>query len=198
MTIAALRRAHGRPGVGGRRTAGGPLALVPVGRRTRRVLAPLLAERTKEELSRTFWDLRIPFQPIHSIDEIASSEHLEARDFWVDVDHPVAGRYRALGAPYRLSATPWRLERPAPRLGEHNDEVAAEVAPPAPASAAATTTTEATCRCRGCACSTTGTSGRARCWARCLRTSRRGDQGARAGPHLGHRHGRSLRHEHAG
>ncbi len=106
---------------------------------------PWLAERTKEELSRTFWDLRIPFQPIHSIDEIASSEHLEARDFWVDVDHPVAGRYRALGAPYRLSATPWRLERPAPRLGEHNDEVAAEVAPPAPASAAAaTTTTEAT------------------------------------------------------
>ena len=27
------------------------------------------------------------------------------------------------GAPYRLSETPWRLARPAPRVGEHNDEV---------------------------------------------------------------------------
>ncbi len=106
---------------------------------------PWLAERTKDELSRTFWDLRIPFQPIHSIDEIAASEHLEARDFWVDVEHPAAGRYRTLGAPYRLSETPWQLERPAPRPGEHNEEVAAEVAQPAPApTVASAATAEAT------------------------------------------------------
>jgi crotonobetainyl-CoA:carnitine CoA-transferase CaiB-like acyl-CoA transferase len=29
----------------------------------------------------------------------------------------------APGAPYRLSETPWRIQRPAPRLGEHNAEV---------------------------------------------------------------------------
>jgi benzylsuccinate CoA-transferase BbsE subunit len=29
------------------------------------------------------------------------------------------------GAPYRLSATPWRLRAPAPTLGQHTDEVLA-------------------------------------------------------------------------
>ena len=27
------------------------------------------------------------------------------------------------GAPYKLSATPWAIRRPAPRLGEHTEEV---------------------------------------------------------------------------
>jgi benzylsuccinate CoA-transferase BbsE subunit len=27
------------------------------------------------------------------------------------------------GAPFRLSRTPWRLQRRAPQLGEHNDEI---------------------------------------------------------------------------
>jgi benzylsuccinate CoA-transferase BbsE subunit len=30
------------------------------------------------------------------------------------------------GAPYQFSATPWELRRPAPKLGEHTDEVLAE------------------------------------------------------------------------
>ena len=40
----------------------------------------------------------------------------------------MAGRtLRMPGAPYQLSATPWRMQRPAPRLGEHNAEVWAEL-----------------------------------------------------------------------
>jgi benzylsuccinate CoA-transferase BbsE subunit len=31
------------------------------------------------------------------------------------------------GAPYQFSATPWRISRPAPRLGEHNREILAEI-----------------------------------------------------------------------
>jgi crotonobetainyl-CoA:carnitine CoA-transferase CaiB-like acyl-CoA transferase len=27
------------------------------------------------------------------------------------------------GAPYRFSQTPWAMRRPAPRLGEHNEEI---------------------------------------------------------------------------
>ena len=92
---------------------------------------PWLAERSKAELARTFAEHRLPFQPIHTIDEVVASEHLEARGFWIETEHPDAGRYRTLGAPYKLSATPWRLERPAPRLGEHNDEVTADTATPA-------------------------------------------------------------------
>jgi crotonobetainyl-CoA:carnitine CoA-transferase CaiB-like acyl-CoA transferase len=27
------------------------------------------------------------------------------------------------GAPYRFTQTPWRIERPAPMLGQHNQEI---------------------------------------------------------------------------
>jgi crotonobetainyl-CoA:carnitine CoA-transferase CaiB-like acyl-CoA transferase len=93
---------------------------------------PWLAERTKAELAETFAENRLPFQPVNTVEEIASSEQLKARDFWVDAEHPDAGAYRTLGAPYRLSETPWRLDRPAPRLGEHTAVIAKQGAWGAP------------------------------------------------------------------
>ena len=85
---------------------------------------PWLAERTKAELTKTFAENRLPFHAVQTIDEIVSADHLEARDFWVETEHPEVGAYRTLGAPFRLTETPWRIERPAPRLGEHNDDLA--------------------------------------------------------------------------
>ena len=41
-------------------------------------------------------------------------------------EHPVAGRVETLGLPVKFSATPGGIERPAPRLGEHNREVLGE------------------------------------------------------------------------
>jgi crotonobetainyl-CoA:carnitine CoA-transferase CaiB-like acyl-CoA transferase len=43
------------------------------------------------------------------------------------VDHPVAGRYREIPPPVRMSATPANVRRPAPLLGQHGREVLAEV-----------------------------------------------------------------------
>jgi crotonobetainyl-CoA:carnitine CoA-transferase CaiB-like acyl-CoA transferase len=49
---------------------------------------------------------------------------LEARDFFVEVEHPDLGRsFLDAGAPYRLSETPWRLRTRAPLLGEHNEAI---------------------------------------------------------------------------
>jgi crotonobetainyl-CoA:carnitine CoA-transferase CaiB-like acyl-CoA transferase len=41
----------------------------------------------------------------------------------VDVDHPQAGRTHALGCPIHFSATPTRVDRAAPLLGEHTRDV---------------------------------------------------------------------------
>ena len=53
---------------------------------------------------------------------------LEAREDYQEIEHPELGEaLRYPGPPYRLSETPWRIERRAPRLGEHTHEVLGEV-----------------------------------------------------------------------
>ena len=41
----------------------------------------------------------------------------------MDIDHPKAGKLKYPSAPYRFSQTPWAAARPAPLLGQHNQEV---------------------------------------------------------------------------
>jgi benzylsuccinate CoA-transferase BbsE subunit len=67
---------------------------------------------------------RIPLSPVATAADVAGNRQLRARGFIEKMFHPPSGRAIELpGAPYRLSATPWRLTRPPPRLGEHNAEV---------------------------------------------------------------------------
>ena len=89
---------------------------------------PWMRERTKAELWKQFSENRISFQPVHSIGEVAESEHLRAREFWTQAKHPsFEDPVPLLGAPYKLSASPWRIRRPAPMLGEHTSELISEV-----------------------------------------------------------------------
>lgn len=61
---------------------------------------------------------------IYAPEEAFEDEHFKARGFQTPVTHEDLGRsFRYPGAPYRLTATPWRISRRAPRLGEHNAEV---------------------------------------------------------------------------
>ncbi len=67
---------------------------------------------------------RIPFAPVSTMGDLLASPHLKARGFFAVLDAggtPVT----VPGAPYRLSATPWAIRRPAPRLGEHTAEILA-------------------------------------------------------------------------
>lgn len=65
----------------------------------------------------------LAFTPLNDAAAVASDPHLAARGYFVDVDHPDGARLRYPGAPYRHAATPWRIARTAPRLGEHNAEI---------------------------------------------------------------------------
>jgi crotonobetainyl-CoA:carnitine CoA-transferase CaiB-like acyl-CoA transferase len=66
---------------------------------------------------------RLCFAPVLTMAGLARQEQLQARDFFVDVSHPRAGTLPHLGAPYQLHDPWWKIRRPAPLLGEHNDEV---------------------------------------------------------------------------
>jgi crotonobetainyl-CoA:carnitine CoA-transferase CaiB-like acyl-CoA transferase len=65
----------------------------------------------------------IAFTPVNGAVAVVRDAHLAARQFFTEVDHPELGTLRHPGAPYKHTVTPWRIARPAPRIGEHNEEV---------------------------------------------------------------------------
>ena len=78
---------------------------------------------TKEELWNSPQSTVFPIGPIRRMDEVANSAQLRARGFFVEIEHPEAGKLKYPSAPYQLSRTPWQARRPAPLLGQHNEEV---------------------------------------------------------------------------
>jgi crotonobetainyl-CoA:carnitine CoA-transferase CaiB-like acyl-CoA transferase len=73
-------------------------------------------------------ELRIACTYTVNVAELVAEPHMKARDWFVEVEHPVAGRLTHPGFPYKLSETPCRLTRAAPALGEHNSEILGEPA----------------------------------------------------------------------
>ena len=65
----------------------------------------------------------VPIAPILSIADFYNSPHTKAREYFVEVDHPVAGKADYPGPPYKWTETPAVIRHPAPCLGEHNEEV---------------------------------------------------------------------------
>ncbi len=65
----------------------------------------------------------VPIAPIMKVSDFYNSPHTKAREFFVEVDHPVAGKADYPGPPYRWTETPAAIQRPAPCLGEHNEEI---------------------------------------------------------------------------
>jgi len=64
---------------------------------------------------------------VQGASDLLACEHLAARGFFVDVDHPDTGPHRFPGEVARLSSTPFKVRRRSPRLGEHSDEVLRDV-----------------------------------------------------------------------
>jgi crotonobetainyl-CoA:carnitine CoA-transferase CaiB-like acyl-CoA transferase len=81
-------------------------------------------EQSVVELYQAAQRRRIPFAPVSTMGDLLASDHLKTRGFFAVIDQPgMAEPLKVPGAPYRLSHTPWSLRRPAPRLGEHNEEI---------------------------------------------------------------------------
>ena len=59
----------------------------------------------------------VPCAPIAGFDEVFTDEHLAARDFFWDADHPDLGAVRQIGSPMRFSRTPTRRSGAGPDLG---------------------------------------------------------------------------------
>jgi crotonobetainyl-CoA:carnitine CoA-transferase CaiB-like acyl-CoA transferase len=90
-----------------------------------------LAGATTAEWVARFEAASLAGGPIYELDEVFDDPQVRHLGLLAEVEQPTyeahGGRVRMLGFPFRASATPPAIRRPAPLLGEHTAEVLAEV-----------------------------------------------------------------------
>jgi crotonobetainyl-CoA:carnitine CoA-transferase CaiB-like acyl-CoA transferase len=91
------------------------------------LLAPLFAARPTQAWLDLFEKAGMPAGPVLSIQQMLADPQTRARDMVVTTAHATLGPVETLGAPVKLSATPARVARAAPVLGQHNDEIFREL-----------------------------------------------------------------------
>ncbi|MBI2863477.1 MAG: CoA transferase [Chloroflexi bacterium] len=80
-------------------------------------------EHEKEEIYHLAQSAGLPFGYVATFEDLVKSPQLGARDYFEEVDHPVAGKVLYPGRPFKLTESPWEPLSCAPLLGEHNEEI---------------------------------------------------------------------------
>ncbi len=86
-----------------------------------------LMDRTKEECFAEARKYNVPAAFASNIADVLANEHWQQRCSWAEIEHSFVGKITLPGRPFLMTKTPWRLQRPAPLLGEHNLEVYGEL-----------------------------------------------------------------------
>jgi len=89
------------------------------------------AERLRTDTSANWLDILLPAGiwagPVYGYAELLADPQIAHNGTFVTYDHPTEGTVTVPGFPYRFSATPARIDRGAPLVGEHTREVLSEL-----------------------------------------------------------------------
>ena len=99
--------------------------------RNRRALDEIIAGWTRMVTPQRATELLqaagVAAMPVMNIADQFADPHLNARETYVEVDHPHVGAELLYGVPWRFSNTPGSVRTPAPLLGQQNDYVLSEL-----------------------------------------------------------------------
>lgn len=99
--------------------------------RHRDELVPMLAARVATRERQHWLDAmeaaKVPGGAINDLAEVFDDPQVRHREMVVGLDHPLSDKLRLVGSPMKLSATPVAYRLPPPLLGQHTDEVLAEL-----------------------------------------------------------------------
>ena len=82
-----------------------------------------VGERTTDEVIHLLQEARVPCGVVNTVDQLLADPQVKAREMIKFMEYPGLGEIPIPGIPIKLSFTPGGINTPAPRLGEHNEEV---------------------------------------------------------------------------
>ena len=86
-----------------------------------------IADMTRDEAVKIFNDMGVPCGPVYHVDETVEDPQVKARDMFVELEHPRAGKIKLINFPIKFSETQPKLKTPAPLIGQHNKEILTEL-----------------------------------------------------------------------
>ena len=69
----------------------------------------------------------VPCGPINRVDDVVNNPQVQARNMIAELSHPNVPDLRIPNSPLKLAETPAAIKRPPPLLGQHNEEILAEL-----------------------------------------------------------------------
>lgn len=91
-----------------------------------RLLEIIRAKRRDEWLKR-LEEAGVPSAPVNDFADLAVDPQVIANEYVVEIEDPIHGKVKVPGIPVQLSETPGKVERLAPELGQHTEEVLMEL-----------------------------------------------------------------------
>ena len=92
-----------------------------------RDLEAIFVHKTSAEWTRILLEADVPAGPIYTMDQVFADPQVEHLGAAATVNHPKLGELRLVNQPVKLSRTPASMVRATPELGEHTEEILAEL-----------------------------------------------------------------------
>ena len=93
----------------------------------RAILVEVFATRGRDEWVAILEAAEVPVGQVRDMAEVFDDPQVQALGMLATVEHPTIGELRQTGIPWRMSGAASAIERPPPLLGEHSDEILAEL-----------------------------------------------------------------------
>jgi crotonobetainyl-CoA:carnitine CoA-transferase CaiB-like acyl-CoA transferase len=88
-----------------------------------KLYAEIFPTKGRLEWAEMFQNNGIICTPVNTPEDVCNDPHWEFRNFFVEVDHPIAGKFKYPRGNVRVNPEWWRINAPAPLLGQDNKEV---------------------------------------------------------------------------
>jgi crotonobetainyl-CoA:carnitine CoA-transferase CaiB-like acyl-CoA transferase len=91
------------------------------------LLNDIFQRKTQREWVDSLAGKGVMIGPVYPMDQLFQDPQVVHDEMVAEIDHPLAGKIKMIRTPIRFSASPSRIKRPPPLLGQHTEEILSEL-----------------------------------------------------------------------